>query len=254
MTTQEHWLCGPWVGEFGWELLHWQGYLRALSDRNRRVQFTVICETGHEYLYQDFAHSFIRRDSPLNGRNGYLNSDAEPFQRIDGYERYVRPFDTTRETQRFIRLGAGVIAAEFDVMVHARDTAKGGDLHKNWWESKWTDLVARLTDSGYTVGAFGSTSGAICPPGAVDLRSSSLRDICGSLAGTRFAMGTTSGPMELASLAGTPTLNWGGGDNADWTKKRWACSLFNTKFEVVSNNWQPSVNEVWAAVKAFDQW
>ena len=24
-------IAGPWVGEFGWELAAWQGYIRALS-------------------------------------------------------------------------------------------------------------------------------------------------------------------------------------------------------------------------------
>ena len=31
-------IAGPWVGEFGWELFAWQGYIRALSRHLKKQQ------------------------------------------------------------------------------------------------------------------------------------------------------------------------------------------------------------------------
>lgn len=248
MMAVERILCGPWCGEFGWELLHWQGYLRKLAERNRHYDITVLCEPGHDYLYTDFAHAIIHQEFSVNGRNGFLNSEHMEPALPEGYDGYVIPFDTTKEDQHFIRLGAGVRGRKFDCMVHARDTTKGGDLHKNWWENKWNELVGRMVNAGMTVGAYGSPGQALCPAGAVDMRSAPMRDICASLAVTGFAVGTTSGGMNLASLCGTPTVIWGGGDGVDWTKNRKICAIFNAGFEVVSESWQPSVDDVWGRV------
>ena len=36
-TTHKILLAGPWVGEFGWELFCWQGFLRKLSKQYDKV-------------------------------------------------------------------------------------------------------------------------------------------------------------------------------------------------------------------------
>ena len=43
-------IAGPWVGEFGWELFAWQGYIRALS-RNFE-QTTIIARPGAKPIYE----------------------------------------------------------------------------------------------------------------------------------------------------------------------------------------------------------
>ena len=53
-------IAGPWVGEFGWELFAWQGYLRALSRKFDKT--IIISRTASKALYDDFADEFISFD------------------------------------------------------------------------------------------------------------------------------------------------------------------------------------------------
>ncbi len=240
------WLLGPWVGEFGWEILHWQGHLRWLADQNPRVRLTVACETGHEYFYEDFAHDFLLMDCSEHGKNGPSNAGYVRQAKLAGFDRTVSPEDVAGLPQRFVRLGAGVVGEPFDLMVHARNTSKGGDDHKNWPKKNWDELVSRLVADGFRVGSFGSRGGSLCPSVAIDIRHDSLKNICGSIATSRLAIGTTSGPMELATLAGIPTAVWG--DRVGEEKKKWACTIFNSKYKWLSSHWQPSVDEVYSGV------
>ena len=51
-------VAGPWLGEFGWELFGWQGYLRALSKKFDR---TIIVAKGNtDFLYRDFADTYLK--------------------------------------------------------------------------------------------------------------------------------------------------------------------------------------------------
>src|SRR5689334_9170193 len=49
--------AGPFLGEFGWELMSWQGFVRKLSRGYRRT--VVYCPRGREALYADFAAEII---------------------------------------------------------------------------------------------------------------------------------------------------------------------------------------------------
>ena len=49
--------AGPFLGEFGWELLCWQGFVRKVSRRYKTV--IVYCPEGREALYRDFADRII---------------------------------------------------------------------------------------------------------------------------------------------------------------------------------------------------
>ena len=50
-------LAGPWVGEFGWELMCWHGYVRSLS---KYYDKTVCVSTKHsKFLYDDFCDKYV---------------------------------------------------------------------------------------------------------------------------------------------------------------------------------------------------
>jgi len=63
-------LAGPWVGEFGWELCCWQGYIRKLSKKYTKT--IVICREGHDFLYKDFADEIYNLDTPTSKANMWL--------------------------------------------------------------------------------------------------------------------------------------------------------------------------------------
>jgi len=62
-------LAGPWVGEFGWELFCWQGYIRKLSKNYNKTY--IITRKGNEFLYEDFIDGYFNYD-PI--KNKILNA------------------------------------------------------------------------------------------------------------------------------------------------------------------------------------
>ena len=52
-------LAGPWVGEFGWELFGWQGFLREHVQKNKYDEVIIASRPGHEVLYSDFCTKFL---------------------------------------------------------------------------------------------------------------------------------------------------------------------------------------------------
>ena len=68
-------LAGPWVGEFGYELCQWQGFVRKLS---REYDDTiVVSRPGHEVLYSDFCSKYIPLKVNAENCNKW-KSDAFP--------------------------------------------------------------------------------------------------------------------------------------------------------------------------------
>ena len=68
-------IVGPWVGEFGWELYAWQGYIRALSRNFEHT--TIISRPGSEALYSDFCDKFVPW-SPTGGlTDSFFMHDAD---------------------------------------------------------------------------------------------------------------------------------------------------------------------------------
>ena len=54
-------IAGPWLGEFGWELFAWQGYIRALSEHFDET--ICIARKNSKHLYVDFANQILNYDS-----------------------------------------------------------------------------------------------------------------------------------------------------------------------------------------------
>jgi ADP-heptose:LPS heptosyltransferase len=81
MTTL---FAGPWVGEFGWELFCWQGYLRKIAPKFDRV--IVASRPGHECLYEDFCDEFIGYQ-PSNGVTS--GATCEGIRYNDLHKKYI---------------------------------------------------------------------------------------------------------------------------------------------------------------------
>ena len=54
--------CGPWIGEFGWELFHWQAYIRGMSRISENL--IVMGPPHHSFLYKDFAKFYLPYTPP----------------------------------------------------------------------------------------------------------------------------------------------------------------------------------------------
>jgi hypothetical protein len=221
-------LAGPWVGEFGWELFGWQGYLRHLSHEFPKV--IVISRPGMEYLYEDFCYRFIPCNPSGPGTGGWkCGAEKDPPRadlfvpregdlhkkcvRLDGQfcigyslrhpnESSSRFFD-----QEFVKLGLEKEDDSYDVIVHIRKTSKNHSRQRNGWSEKdWEEFAKPFSD--LSIACIGTTSEAGMIPQAKDLRGLDLKTLCGVIRGAKCVVGPSSGPMHLAALCETPQVVW----------------------------------------------
>lgn len=203
-------VAGSWVGELGWELMSWQGYLRKLAVDYEEV---IVCApSGHEPLYRDFNHQYIAYDhsgmrdcwwtSKGTADHSAINAQLDAL----GGTR-VTPKHVLIEEQKFIQFGDTTRGELTDVLIHARASFGTRPGH-SWPLAYWELLVDDLLRAELKVAAIGSMDGAMCPAGARDWRGMKMQQLMDNMAATRLVVGPSSGPMHLASLCGTPHLVW----------------------------------------------
>ena len=251
-------IAGPWVGEFGWELMSWQAVIRKMSKAYDRV---VVCtRTGHEAIYEDFAQEFVLHSlegtkdcGRLTGHN--IGEEARLRNKLLQYHGVrMHPFKRpiAVQDQEFIKFGEGHSFSPFDVLVHARARV-GKRPHHSYPIGEWDNIVKRLINAGLTVGAIGTE--AYLPDGAMDLRALSLRSLMGIIRASHLVIGPSSGPIHLTSLCGTRHLVWT--DTAYYSaikgrNRRRYETIWNplkTPCRVMDNyGWHPPFEKVVAAV------
>jgi len=265
--------AGPFVGEFGYELFDWQGYLRAIAPTFDRV--IISTRPGHEALYSDFCQEFRPYWSPIPacvGRKNFRTSLPEVVAKdvFDDLKdpRFVKlpggqQFKNT--APKYIRYGVAVPALKYDVVLHARSikiavknklglsaTMRGLKEARNWLPEYWVELVGMLP--GLRICSIGAIDGALYVPGTDNLLGLPLRELVNVLASSTVTVGPSSGAMHLATLCGCPQVVWFDQDAAagpaklvprytrDWNP-------FGTYVEVISDTWKPEPKRVAEAVK-----
>lgn len=204
--------AGPFAGEFGWELLNWQPFLRWLAPQYQSV---IVCiRKGNEALYQDFTHRFeyhaLRGTSECNSIRDVQN--PEELERIKALvpadADWLLPVGWQPESRKVFKVfGTRRPEMECDVVFHPR--GRGFGSGRNWPENKWEDLVSRLSADGLRVACIGLRSATLQVAGSyVDRRDTPLHETMDLMASTRLVVGPSSGPMHMASLCRTPHLVW----------------------------------------------
>lgn len=247
-------IAGPFWGEFGWELLRWQGHLRWLKEQVGHMH--VICMPGHRYLYQDFAD---RIDANVNRPAGEKPNMWKP---VDDFPSNLLPSKKLccdpGLKQKFIKYGKKNYSGryDYDVIIHARNCKREGDkITGDRTYKHWEDLVERLGVNA----CVGTVDEADCPEGVEhDLRGLPLKTLADVLANTKLLISPCSGLVHFAALCGTPSLVWT--DRRKWRvghikttnynrlKKHW--NPFLVPCCVVDDEgWQPSVDRVMRAIE-----
>jgi ADP-heptose:LPS heptosyltransferase len=204
--------AGPWVGEFGWELINWQPFLRKLSHRYQKV--IVCCRQGNEAMYEDFAHDFLFHDiKGIFECNKALSIESpEEVERI--YSTIPPKADhlpsigwQPSKRKEFIKFGKTTSALGTDIIFHPRGRRYG--LDRNWKREKWNVLIERLNRHGLQIGCIGLKDETLDVVGNFfDFRDSPLKKVMDLIASTQLVIGPSSGPMHLSSLCGSPHLVW----------------------------------------------
>lgn len=253
--------AGPFVGEFGYELFCWNGWLRKKKKDNNSY-CVIACKKGHEILYEDFADEIISCDIQGERSDMWMCHDVQspsfkdvfnknqdnntwfppntPFVRYDhdhnlDNERFFNQF----KNQSFVPLG-DKSAIKYDILIHARcknNKVNGGVVSgfRNWPTIKWREVFRQFKK--LKIACIG-TSTASSYIGGEDLRGVDLKTLCNIMCNSRCIIGPSSGPMHLASLAQCPQITWWGTPYGSPNKIRYLkdWNPFNVKVSIVNSN------------------
>ena len=217
-------LAGPFVGEFGWELFCWQGFLRKI--RSNFDYMTVISRTGREILYKDFADEFIPHEIPFDQTNMWINRGVIPQDIVsyydDGsYTDYI-PFDRYKSRwwvgpkaqtrQKFVPFGGGRPEHRpVDILVHIRDAHHCDTKFRNWYADSAMEYVMWAIQQGFSVacvGKKGTSWALLTDQGVFDYRDLPLYEEANVFAASRVIIGSQSGPHHFAMLCRLPVIAW----------------------------------------------
>jgi hypothetical protein len=217
---------GPWIGEFGVELMRWQGRARAIAAESQWDEVIVATRRENFFIYADFASRCVAFEPGTihTGGRDCLDHNfkdlGEAFQ-PGPEDLHLTPFITeqqwqefeltARQNSRFInyakRSGLQDTNRSFDILIHARASEKVNQQFKNWPVEAWKEFVCTLGQD-FKIGSIGSPEGAHHIEGTEDLRGISLEELSGYLGKVKLLVGPSSGPMHLAMLCETPLVTW----------------------------------------------
>ena len=212
--------AGPFAGEFGYELMQWQAFVRARRPHYEAVH--VFTYPGRDYLYEGCHVHYhdidlrtagygYGRQSPHEARERAAAKAAalglgeydlfDPMVLCTQYHKRLfwrQEFRLFQETPR-----PGGIR---DVAFHFRSIDKAGpDRTRNYQPELVRQLVEMGRAAGWRMVCIGHPDYSLCPEGVEDFRSLDLRETVSALCSVRLLAGELSGPMHLANLCGLPT-------------------------------------------------
>lgn len=237
---------GPWIGEFGWELMAWQAWCRQES---RKYDKSYACSfPDMAPLYSDFAE-FIPHHHPARALD-WRDISKVDYEIPEGAE-HIKPVKTYRLGGEFIRFGEKM-GDSHDILIHARNISRSSG--KNYSRRYWSEIVGCLEDR-YAISCIGTTDD-MWIENAADMRGFPLALLMNVMANSRLVVGQSSGVMHLASLCGTPHIVWGDSRTyfGETLEKRYkeTWNPLNTPVEYIyDDNWQPKPEHV---IEAIERW
>jgi len=201
------------AGEFGFELMRWQGCIRSIA---KRYNYTVVeCKEGHELLYEDFANKIIRHKiveakkiscSVFVGKSKPIDNPIP----TNGFDKIIFPcieICDLQMDQTFIPLGKPDSHPGYDIIIHARNDNRPVKYgNRNWPLENWNQLVKNF--SGKRIASIGSIKDSFYVNNTDDLRGTPLRLLANIVCNSRICLGPSSGPMHFASLCGCKHIVW----------------------------------------------
>ena len=216
-------IAGPYVGEFGHEIMDFQSYVRWLKPKYETVH--VITFPGREPLYRGcvvHAHSYdLTTAGYLYGRITYreIREHALKFARQHGIEAYdllSTAHLATRWHRRLLFRQAhevfkplAPVAPGRKILFHFRSIAKlGPDTTRNYRPELAAEVCQLCQTHGLDIACIGHPKFALCPSGCEDYRTENLEQTIARLAACRFVVGELSGPLHLAAYCAKPIVVW----------------------------------------------
>lgn len=242
-------VAGPYVGEFGHELMDWQPWVRAQIGRYEQVH--VITYPGRDYLYPGC--QVHHHDIPLE-KAGYKHGRFTPAQLeamahkkaaelgLKNYDLMTALNICTSRHQRHLLPAKFELLGEppapenvRDIAFHFRQVKKEGpDQTRNYPLELCDRVVEFCRAQKLNFFCIGHPRYSYCPAGVEDRRTEDLAASVAAIRSARLVAGELSGPMHLAQLAGTPILIWAPGQWRLDNCERW--NIFQVPTYIVTND------------------
>lgn len=252
--------AGPWIGEFGWQLCCWQGFIRKQSRNFDKT--IIICEKEYNYLYKDFATDFININSPGTERDSENclspRREIRYYPNLTPYDMWIKPSQLRSkgyvkfspedcpyiEDQEYIKYGSFDKSLEYDIVIHARNTNKCNSSERNWPEKYWRILLSAFSEK--KICFIGSQTDSLYIKDHTDKRGIGLEELANLITSSKLMIGPSSGPMHLSSLCRTPHLVWTG-DKKNIIRYTKLWNPFDTHCTIMDPErfgWQPDPHNV----------
>jgi hypothetical protein len=259
---RENLFVGPYAGEFGPELMQFQGYVRARRRYYKEVH--VLTYPGREYLYEGchvHAHDINLKNA------GYWYGKLSPAEasaaaRSKAIELGLKNYDIFDTsllcTQYHKRLfwsqefrllqEPPLVRKPYDIVFHFRAVRKvGPDPLKNYPPPLADELAQRCIEGGLSVACVGHPDYSYCAAGCDDHRYADLRKTVAAISSAQAGVGEASGGMHLVNACGKPSIIWGEGQWRIDPALRW--NPFRVPIYVITNeSWLPAPEEIWCSV------
>ncbi len=226
LWPRRHLIAGPFAGEFGYEAMQWQAFVRGCRPRYASVH--VITYPGRDYFYEGctvHAHDVLLPEAGYGyGRMSPAQACARAHRlaaalELRDYDVFIPAHLCTQHHKRLFWRADFRLFQEppldgqiREVAFHFRAVRKAGpDQAKNYSPALAEEVVRLCREQGWQVSCIGHPEYALCPPGAVDHRRLNLQETVAAICGVRLVSGENSGPMHLANLCGKPTVLWAEG-------------------------------------------
>ena len=254
--------AGPYAGEFGYELMQWQGFVRAR--RRGYKQIHVLTYPGRDYLYEGCQVHYhdidLKRAGYWYGR--ISPNEAREMAKAKAAEIGLKDydiFDTSLLCTRYHKMvfcrqefrlfrEPPLVQKPYDIVFHFRAVKKEGpDPAKNYPPRLADEVAKRCRDQGLSVACVGHPEYSYRPAECADHRSMDLQQTVAAISSAHAGVGEASGGMHLMNACGKPTIIWGDGQWRIDPALRW--NPFRVPIYIVSNStWQPSPKQVCVGV------
>ena len=257
-------IAGPWVGEFGWELFAWQGYIRALSRKFEHT--TIIARPDSKPIYDDFCDVFYEH-TPIGGIvDSFFMHDIDfgkDFKKVATENQIKFDSETTLLLPRrigmppFTHFSQPVIFGNYTIKpeykIYGSEQTDGYDYifhirsrqsvrpQDNWSIDNWNELKDLLGDK--KIACIGTKSESGWIEGTDDKRGVELQTLFNLLYNAKCVFGPSSGPIHLASLCATPHVVWSIPNNKIRYEENWNPHNVKTCF-FSDHDWHPTASFV----------
>jgi len=233
-------VAGPWLGEFGWEIMSWQGHVRKMAQGFDSV--VVSGPPGHEALYEDFCDTYLPHFIPGDKDCWKLHCDHRSKEALENeLVLMAKQLNATRikpagyvapDHQKLISYGNPAKVPDdrvFDILFHFRLRHDRGQ-ERNTPSVLASGIVQRLPKN-LRVACIGSKEESVCFPHFKDMRGLPLCELMDVISRAWLVTGPASGPLVLAALCSTPTISW--------SSKRWYSAVRMNNRERMTKGWNP---------------